>query len=145
MKIPALQSVTVEVLVDNFFDIFEPSRPGLVERVVPGRLKKPLLAAHGLAYLVTLHHQGKLSRILMDAANAPLPLFNNRKIFTLRAMKSFKPMGAGCSLPPPMPGKIIAQIATRPHKKMNQSEMSQTLFSKKLAEKIYKIQKEKEK
>jgi 7,8-dihydropterin-6-yl-methyl-4-(beta-D-ribofuranosyl)aminobenzene 5'-phosphate synthase len=77
MKIPALQAVTVEVLVDNFFDIFEPSRPGLVERVVPGRLKKPLVAAHGLAYLVTLNHQGKLSRILMDTANSPLPLLNN--------------------------------------------------------------------
>jgi 7,8-dihydropterin-6-yl-methyl-4-(beta-D-ribofuranosyl)aminobenzene 5'-phosphate synthase len=77
MKIPALQAVTVEILVDNFFDVFEPSRPGIVERVVPGRLKKPLVAAHGLAYLITLNHQGKLSRILMDAANSALPLFNN--------------------------------------------------------------------
>jgi 7,8-dihydropterin-6-yl-methyl-4-(beta-D-ribofuranosyl)aminobenzene 5'-phosphate synthase len=77
MKIPALQSVTVEVLVDNFFDVFEPSRPGIVERVVPGRLKKPLVAAHGLAYFITLNYQGKTSRILMDAANSPLPLFNN--------------------------------------------------------------------
>ena len=77
MKIPALQSVTVQVLVDNFFDVFEPSRPGMVERVVPGHLKKPLVAAHGLAYLITLSDQGKTSRILMDAANAPLPLFNN--------------------------------------------------------------------
>ena len=73
MKIPALQAVTVEILVDNFFDVFEPSRPGIVERVIPGRLKKPLVAAHGLAYLITLNHQGKLSRILMDAANAPVP------------------------------------------------------------------------
>jgi 7,8-dihydropterin-6-yl-methyl-4-(beta-D-ribofuranosyl)aminobenzene 5'-phosphate synthase len=77
MQIPALQAVTVEILVDNFFDVFEPSRPGIVERVVPGRLKKPLVASHGLAYLITLNHQGKLSRILMDAANSPLPLFNN--------------------------------------------------------------------
>ncbi len=77
MEIPALQSVTIQVLVDNFFDVFEPSRPGMVERVVPGRLKKPLVAAHGLAYLITLNYQGKTSRILMDAANAPLPLFNN--------------------------------------------------------------------
>ena len=77
MQIPALQAVTIEILVDNFFDVFEPSRPGIVERVVPGRLKKPLVAAHGLAYLITLNHQGKLSRILMDAANSPLPLFNN--------------------------------------------------------------------
>ena len=77
MKIPTLQAVTVEILVDNFFDVFEPSRPGIVERVVPGRLKKPLLASHGLAYLITLNRGGKLSRILMDAANSPLPLFNN--------------------------------------------------------------------
>jgi 7,8-dihydropterin-6-yl-methyl-4-(beta-D-ribofuranosyl)aminobenzene 5'-phosphate synthase len=77
MKIPTLQAVTIEILVDNFFDVFEPSRPGIVERVIPGRLKKPLLAAHGLAYLVTLNRGGKLTRILMDAANAPLPLFNN--------------------------------------------------------------------
>jgi len=77
MQIPALQSVTVEILVDNFYDVFEPSRPGIVERVPPGRLPKPLLAAHGLAYLITLNHQGRLTRILMDAANDPLPLFNN--------------------------------------------------------------------
>jgi 7,8-dihydropterin-6-yl-methyl-4-(beta-D-ribofuranosyl)aminobenzene 5'-phosphate synthase len=63
--------------VDNFFDVFEPSRPGIVERVIPGKLKKPLVAAHGLAYLITLSQQDKVSRILMDAANAPLPLFNN--------------------------------------------------------------------
>jgi 7,8-dihydropterin-6-yl-methyl-4-(beta-D-ribofuranosyl)aminobenzene 5'-phosphate synthase len=67
----------VEILVDNFFDVFEPSRPGIVERVVPGRLKKPLLAAHGLAYFITLEQNGRLTRILMDAANSPLPLFNN--------------------------------------------------------------------
>ena len=77
MQIPALQSVTVEILVDNFYDVFEPSRPGIVERVIPGRLPKPLVAAHGLAYLITLNRQGQLTRILMDAANDPLPLFNN--------------------------------------------------------------------
>jgi 7,8-dihydropterin-6-yl-methyl-4-(beta-D-ribofuranosyl)aminobenzene 5'-phosphate synthase len=77
MQIPTLQAVTIEILVDNFFDVFEPSRPGIVERVTPGRLPKPLVAAHGLAYLITLNHQGKLTRILMDAANDPLPLFNN--------------------------------------------------------------------
>jgi len=77
MQIPALQAVTIEILVDNFFDVFEPSRPGIVERVTPGRLPKPLVAAHGLAYLITLNHQGRLTRILMDAANDPLPLFNN--------------------------------------------------------------------
>jgi len=77
MQLPALSSVTVEILVDNFFDVFEPSRPGIVERVVPGRLKKPLLAAHGLAYWITLNRDDRLTHILMDAANSPLPLFNN--------------------------------------------------------------------
>ncbi len=77
MQLPALKSVTVEVLVDNFFDVFEPSRPGSVERVVPGRLKKPLVAAHGLAFWVTLQKDGEQSHILMDAANSPLPLLNN--------------------------------------------------------------------
>jgi 7,8-dihydropterin-6-yl-methyl-4-(beta-D-ribofuranosyl)aminobenzene 5'-phosphate synthase len=77
MQIPALKSVTVEVLVDNFFDVFEPSRPGVVERVVPGRLKKPLVAAHGLAFWITLQKDGAASRLLMDAANSPLPLMNN--------------------------------------------------------------------
>jgi len=77
MKVPALAAVTVEILVDNFFDVFEPSRPGIVERVVPGALKKPLVAAHGLAYLLTLSQDGRRTKILMDAANSPLPLFNN--------------------------------------------------------------------
>ena len=71
--------MTVEILVDNFFDIFEPSRPGIVERVVPGHLKQPLVAAHGLAYFITLERNGRTTRILMDAANSPLPLFNNLK------------------------------------------------------------------
>lgn len=77
MQIPALTSVTVEVLVDNFFDVFEPSRPGLVERAVPGRLPKPLIAAHGLAFWVTLTQNGRTTKILMDTANSSLPLFNN--------------------------------------------------------------------
>ena len=77
MQIPALSAVTVEILVDNFFDVFEPSKPGIVERVAPGRLPKPLMAAHGLAFWVTLTQNGKATRILMDTANSPLPLFNN--------------------------------------------------------------------
>jgi len=77
MQIPVLSSVTVEVVVDNFFDVFEPSKPGLVERAVVGRLPKPLIAAHGLSFWLTLNHNGKTSQILMDTANSPLPLFNN--------------------------------------------------------------------
>jgi 7,8-dihydropterin-6-yl-methyl-4-(beta-D-ribofuranosyl)aminobenzene 5'-phosphate synthase len=67
MQIPVLQAVTIEILVDNFFDVFEPSRPGIVERVAPGLLKKPLVAAHGLAYFITLTQNGHQTRILMDA------------------------------------------------------------------------------
>ncbi|MBI4644247.1 MAG: MBL fold metallo-hydrolase [Deltaproteobacteria bacterium] len=77
MQAPVLQSMTVEILVDNFFDIFEPSRPGLVERAVLGKLKKPLVAAHGLAMLLTLVHNGRQTKILVDTANSPLSFFNN--------------------------------------------------------------------
>jgi 7,8-dihydropterin-6-yl-methyl-4-(beta-D-ribofuranosyl)aminobenzene 5'-phosphate synthase len=77
MQIPALQSVTVEILVDNFFDIFEPSRPGVVERAVLGMLKKPLVAAHGLAMFLTLAHNGRSTKVLVDTANSPLSFFNN--------------------------------------------------------------------
>jgi 7,8-dihydropterin-6-yl-methyl-4-(beta-D-ribofuranosyl)aminobenzene 5'-phosphate synthase len=77
MELPSLSAVTVEVLVDNFYDVFEPSRPGVVERVVPGRLKKPLVAAHGLAYWITLEGNVRRTTLLMDAANSPLPLLNN--------------------------------------------------------------------
>lgn len=77
MELPALTAVTVEVLVDNFYDVFEPSRPGVVERIVPGKLKKPLVAAHGLAYWITLEQNGRRTTLLMDAANSPLPLLNN--------------------------------------------------------------------
>lgn len=77
MEIPTLSGVTVEILVDNFFDVFEPSKPGIVERVVPGRLPKPLMAAHGLAFWLELRQNGRVSKILMDTANSPLPLLNN--------------------------------------------------------------------
>jgi 7,8-dihydropterin-6-yl-methyl-4-(beta-D-ribofuranosyl)aminobenzene 5'-phosphate synthase len=77
MQIPELDAVTVEVIVDNFIDVFEPSRPGIVERVTPGRLKQPMLAAHGLSYLVTLQRGEETARILMDASNSPTVFFHN--------------------------------------------------------------------
>jgi 7,8-dihydropterin-6-yl-methyl-4-(beta-D-ribofuranosyl)aminobenzene 5'-phosphate synthase len=77
MQVPALKSMTVEIVVDNFFDIFEPSRPGVVERAALGQLKKPLLAGHGLALLVILEQDGRRTRVLMDTGNSPLSLFNN--------------------------------------------------------------------
>jgi 7,8-dihydropterin-6-yl-methyl-4-(beta-D-ribofuranosyl)aminobenzene 5'-phosphate synthase len=77
MQAPVLQSVTVEILVDNFFDIFEPSRPGVVERAVLGKMPKPVLAAHGLAMLLTLTQNGHQTKILVDTANSPLSFFNN--------------------------------------------------------------------
>jgi 7,8-dihydropterin-6-yl-methyl-4-(beta-D-ribofuranosyl)aminobenzene 5'-phosphate synthase len=77
MELPELHSVTVDIVVDNFIDVFEPSLPGVVERVTPGRLKKPIIAAHGLAMLVTAQQNGQTRRILMDTSNSPLVLFNN--------------------------------------------------------------------
>lgn len=77
MEIPALTSATIDIVVDNFIDVFEPSLPGVVERAAPGRLKKPLLAAHGLSILVTAESNGRSRRILMDTSNSPLVFFNN--------------------------------------------------------------------
>lgn len=77
MELPELTSATIDIVVDNFIDVFEPSLPGVVERVAPGRLKKPLIAAHGLAMLITAQHNGRTRRILMDTSNSPLVLFNN--------------------------------------------------------------------
>ncbi len=77
MEIPEIKSATVDIVVDNFIDVFEPSLPGVVDRVSPGRLKKPLIAAHGLAMLISLQQNGQTRRILMDTSNSPLVLFNN--------------------------------------------------------------------
>ncbi len=77
MHVPKLSQVTVEIVVDNFIDVFEVSRPGKVERATVGRLKKPLLAAHGLSYVITLTGNGKTTRLLMDTANTPTALFHN--------------------------------------------------------------------
>ena len=77
MEIPEIKSATVDIVVDNFIDVFEPSLPGVVDRVPPGRLKKPLIAAHGLAMLISLQQNGQTRRILMDTSNSPLVLFNN--------------------------------------------------------------------
>lgn len=77
MELPELTSATVDIVVDNFIDVFEPSRPGVVDRAAPGRLKKPLIAAHGLAMLISGQHNGTTRRLLMDTSNSPLVLFNN--------------------------------------------------------------------
>jgi 7,8-dihydropterin-6-yl-methyl-4-(beta-D-ribofuranosyl)aminobenzene 5'-phosphate synthase len=77
MELPELTSATVDIVVDNFIDVFEPSLPGVVERMTPGRLKKPLIAAHGLAMLISAQQNGQTRRILMDTSNSPLVLFNN--------------------------------------------------------------------
>ncbi|MDD3580473.1 MAG: MBL fold metallo-hydrolase [Desulfobacca sp.] len=77
MEVPELTAVNIEIIVDNFIDVFEVSRPGQVERVILGRLKKPVMAAHGLSLLLTLRQDDQETRILMDTANSPLVLFNN--------------------------------------------------------------------
>ncbi|OPX19857.1 MAG: hypothetical protein BZ151_07080 [Desulfobacca sp. 4484_104] len=77
MEVPELTAVNIDIIVDNFIDVFEISRPGQVERVILGRLKKPVMAAHGLSLLITLRQDDQETRILMDTANSPLVLFNN--------------------------------------------------------------------
>lgn len=61
--------VTITTVVDNYLDVFETSTP-VLERIVPGRLKKPLLAGHGLAFLVEVDQGEKRFSLLMDTGNA---------------------------------------------------------------------------
>lgn len=84
MDLPALSAVKIQIIVDNFFDVFEPSKPGMVERVAPGRLPKPLLAAHGLALALTLEQNGTRQQVLMDTSNSPLAFFNNLEALGLQ-------------------------------------------------------------
>jgi 7,8-dihydropterin-6-yl-methyl-4-(beta-D-ribofuranosyl)aminobenzene 5'-phosphate synthase len=62
--------------VDNYLDVFEASTP-LVERIAPGRLKKPLLAGHGLAFLVEVYSGKEEFSLLMDTGNAFEPFKHN--------------------------------------------------------------------
>jgi len=63
------KGLTITTVVDNYLDVFEGSTP-VVERIVPGRLKKPLLAGHGLAFLVEVDLGEKRFSVLMDTGNA---------------------------------------------------------------------------
>lgn len=63
------RGVTITTVVDNYLDVFETSTP-VVERIVPGKLKKPLLAGHGLAFLVEIDLGEARFSLLMDTGNA---------------------------------------------------------------------------
>jgi 7,8-dihydropterin-6-yl-methyl-4-(beta-D-ribofuranosyl)aminobenzene 5'-phosphate synthase len=63
------RGVTITTVVDNYLDVFETSTP-VVERIVPGKLKRPLLAGHGLAFLVEVDLVEERFLLLMDTGNA---------------------------------------------------------------------------
>ncbi len=69
MKGSLPENVSITMVVDNYLDVFEPSTP-LVERAAIGKLKKPLLAGHGLSFLVDISQGGNNFCLLMDAGNA---------------------------------------------------------------------------
>jgi len=69
--------VRVRLLVDNFFDVFEPSTEG-VQRVTPGQTKKPLLAAHGFSLFVEAGiKDGSSHNLLVDTSHSPMVLLHN--------------------------------------------------------------------
>jgi 7,8-dihydropterin-6-yl-methyl-4-(beta-D-ribofuranosyl)aminobenzene 5'-phosphate synthase len=74
MSLP--EKVRVTAVVDNYLDVFEPSTP-LVERAVVGKLVKPLLAGHGLSYLVDIIQGESKFCLLMDSGNAFEPFKHN--------------------------------------------------------------------
>ncbi|MFP3870784.1 MAG: MBL fold metallo-hydrolase [Syntrophobacteria bacterium] len=70
------EHVAITSIVDNYLDVFEPST-ALVERATPGKLKKPLLAGHGLAQLVEIRQGDEVFRLMVDTANIFEPLKHN--------------------------------------------------------------------
>jgi 7,8-dihydropterin-6-yl-methyl-4-(beta-D-ribofuranosyl)aminobenzene 5'-phosphate synthase len=70
------EKVSVTAVIDNYLDVFEPSTP-LVERAVAGKLKKPLLAGHGLAFLVDFRKGQDHYCLLVDTGNAFEPFKHN--------------------------------------------------------------------
>jgi len=69
MGVSLPRGVTITTVVDNYLDVFETSTP-VVERIVPGKLKKPLIAGHGLAFLVEIDLGEERFSLLMDTGNA---------------------------------------------------------------------------
>ena len=74
MSLP--EKVSVTAVIDNYLDVFEPPTP-LVSRAVPGQLKKPLLAGHGLAFLVDISQGEDTFCLLVDSGNAFEPFKHN--------------------------------------------------------------------
>jgi 7,8-dihydropterin-6-yl-methyl-4-(beta-D-ribofuranosyl)aminobenzene 5'-phosphate synthase len=74
MSLP--DKVSITAVVDNYLDVFEPPT-ALVDRAVPGKLKKPLLAGHGLAFLADISQGQDQFCLLIDAGNVFEPLRNN--------------------------------------------------------------------
>jgi 7,8-dihydropterin-6-yl-methyl-4-(beta-D-ribofuranosyl)aminobenzene 5'-phosphate synthase len=68
--------VRVRLLVDNFFDVFEPSTE-TVQRVTPGQTKKPLLAAHGFSIYVEAGGTEGTHNLLVDTSHSPMVLLHN--------------------------------------------------------------------
>jgi 7,8-dihydropterin-6-yl-methyl-4-(beta-D-ribofuranosyl)aminobenzene 5'-phosphate synthase len=69
MKESLPEKLSITAVVDNYLDVFEPSTP-LVERAAPGKLKKPLLAGHGLSFLVDITQGESSFCLLMDTGNS---------------------------------------------------------------------------
>ena len=74
MSLP--EKISITAVVDNYLDVFEPSTP-LVERATPGKLKKPLLAGHGLSFLVDISQGQDNYCLLVDTGNAFEPFKHN--------------------------------------------------------------------
>jgi len=72
MKLGETTDVTVTFVVDNYADVFAPSKPG-VERY--GSDRKPLLAEHGLSIYLRLGSEGH--EVLLDAGHTNVAVPHN--------------------------------------------------------------------
>ncbi|MFQ6050155.1 MAG: MBL fold metallo-hydrolase [Candidatus Hydrothermarchaeota archaeon] len=74
----SVDKVVIQTIVDNYIDVFEPSTDK-IKRISPGELKEPLVAGHGLSFLIEIERGNQTRKILMDTSHSSHALLHNLK------------------------------------------------------------------
>ncbi len=72
----SVDKVVIQTIVDNYIDVFEPSTDA-IKRISPGELKEPLIAGHGLSFLIEIIRGNQTKKILMDTSHSSNALLHN--------------------------------------------------------------------
>lgn len=76
MILERAEKVRITVLLDNYYSGLMQAKPGVI-RPGPGRQKKPLMAGHGLSFLIEVSRGDKKRTLLFDAGHSGLFIKNN--------------------------------------------------------------------